>query len=180
MRAPARWISLALALCDGALACTNVTGNPRLGDRGSLGPVPGAMQPDRSDNGTMSLADGGGGTMTPITKPPVTISAGECLMQTLATATQHVPAGCVDCSCRMRPAETAQCTDGCWTLIACVLALCEPTDTACIIERCAPAVGGAANLASIATLTRQTPVLMCSAQCNQRAPSDAGGVENDL
>jgi hypothetical protein len=70
----------------------------------------------------------------------------------------------------MKELETRVCTRDCFALSACVAANCEQTDTNCIIMRCADAVGGAANLATVGALARATPFTGCWTQCFPTPP----------
>jgi hypothetical protein len=50
-------------------------------------------------------------------------------------------------------------------LAGCVSYSCDPTDVTCIVDKCADAVGGAANLATVGALARAAPFAACAADC---------------
>jgi hypothetical protein len=182
----AGWIVVACCAC--ALACTNDTGQPksRGGVAGGIGV--GGVGSFPPTGGRVGAAGIGGSPLvpvipppptTPTTPPPLTVTAAECVKVASEASDGVVPFSCVQCTCALKPLQTEQCSADCWRLAACVINNCSPSDTTCIIERCAATVGGAANVGAVGSLTRQTPFMACLSECDFEDLSDSGP-RNDI
>jgi hypothetical protein len=111
------------------------------------------------------------GAMAPIDAPA-------CLSMSARNAQGLANPECLKCLCSIAPEPTVSCDHDCWTLLSCIQrSPCRDGDTACIIDRCSPSLGGVAELASAGMFVQQLPFKECSMVCTPPA-MDAGADED--
>jgi hypothetical protein len=153
---------LVLALGCMAVACGDDDDHPSKVDAGGEGGSGGTKAGSGGSAGTKAGSGGKGGAGDG--------STADCADTAKENSGNMATDKCVSCLCGMKPTETSACTADCWKLAVCVAANCDASDTACIIEKCADAVGGAANLATVGALARATPFTACAADCFTAPP----------
>jgi hypothetical protein len=169
----------ALAICVGGMACANDTGQPKAGTQGPFTPgagFPGVSPPFPA--GSPNVPPTSIGTAPTGFEPGLDPGVASC-SDARGSANGLVSDACVQCACKMKPAETIACGAACWALLVCVTQHCSPTDTNCIVAECAALIGGAANLAAVGAQARAVPFSACASQCITDDFSEAGR-ENDF
>lgn len=98
--------------------------------------------------------------------------------QCIDMAEQVASAECVDCTCGQSPDGVADCTEGCWNLVLCMVNECDAdiTDADCLNQECGEYADRASGLSAMAMLLG--PALTeCADICRESDGADAG--END-